>query len=251
MLHLERAAEENAKGVHSVVYQVSSSDIDLVSRAAPPDGMLDVVFNSNNEVLFETGRYYWPAGDVTVDVDIDLASPLGTWDANGFSVTWHVDIYEGDAIVVDNLSSDGIDNDFDDQIDEADEEDEDTIDPLANLVCEERVQLTGSRAVGLHQEKAPMLYRGGLELESDGILVSIEVLVDPSRLLVRLLQPGTDASRPVGEYSVQLDGTFEGRFLSGTVMGRITGDRVLAEVGTPSGGANHYTTLEAIRVGLY
>lgn len=251
-LHFQRLAEENKEGVHSVVYRTSSSDIDLLSRAGPPDGMLDVVFNSRNQVLFETGQYYWREGDVTVDVGIDFDSPIGTWDADGFSVSWHIDVYEGDAIVVDNASSDGIDNDHDDQIDEADEEDEDAIDPFANLICEGTVRLTGSRAAGVQREAAPALYRAVLLIsEEEAAFVPVQIIVDSRQPTARFLRQGPDGSRLIGDYRIREDGTFEGSFLTGSILGRVAPNRVLAEVVLPSeAGPSRHTTLEALRVEL-
>jgi len=210
--------------------------------------MMDAVFVEDGTVLFETGMFYWPAGDVTVELHVDFLAPLGSWTPDTFTYSWIIDVYQGDVIGVDDLSSNGLNDDNDDQVDEPDEEDEDFIDTFDDPICEGTIQLTGTRPLQSRNVAGPMLYAGSLQRIGDqGNDLPVRLVCEPEAGVVRVF--GASDPAPLGRFSVLSGGTFRGPFLSGYVGGRLSTSRVLAAVElTDSAGRSHMTTLEMSRM---
>lgn len=190
----------------STTYQTTISGIDQESRAEPGEGMLDIGFLSDHTMLFETGMYYWPAGDLTVDVHTTQGY-VGTWDMNGFTTEWRLVIYSGDVIAA--------------VFDPVTGELEDVIDTLDDPICDMIIELTGAAAAPLATTTVDMLaYMGDFD---DGL---IEITVDPwssARVVFRNARGQTEV---LGRFAVDEDSTFAGPIPGGAIQGVVSSEGV-------------------------
>ena len=194
---------QQGNGITYSVYHTEISGLDLDSRAEPGESMLDIVFASDGSVLFETGMYYWPAGDLTVDIHA-LPGFVGSWDESGFEVVWAIDAYAGDVIsaVFDELSG----------------EDEDVIDTFDLPVCEATILVSfAPKGLPATQESSLVSYVGG----PAGARLSASF--DPSTQTLALARRNGPEQRRLGTFPVAGDGSFAGRLGAGTISGQQLG----------------------------
>lgn len=205
-LILGNVVEKQEGGLTYSVYYTEITGLDLESKAEAGESMLDVVFVSDGSIFFETGMYYWPAGDLTVALQW-VPPYFGSWDENGFEVVWGIEVYAGDVITA--------------VFDELTGEMEDVIDTFDAPLCESTIVVTATpQGIVSAPEESALTFVGG----SAG--ATLTARLDSATHIVALSQAAAGSYRSLGEFPVQGDGSFSGRVGAATVVGRFLAEEL-------------------------
>lgn len=151
-LLLVRVFDYSEEGSCWSAYTVGSGALVTASPSGLPTTLQGLASSTIDDTLLLSGLYYYPEGNVTVDIRL-VPGPHSWLSDTVFSIEIPFRTYEGNQIVSVTEGNPGEDDDGDGLVDEEDETDlDDVVDAGAVLMCKGRARLQFSRT--LHHEGA-------------------------------------------------------------------------------------------------
>lgn len=145
-VNVERIFSYSEEGQCWSAYTVGSGALVTTSPSGYPTTLQALASGTIDDTLLISGLYYFPEGDVTVEIRI-VPGPHAWLSETAFSVEIPFRTYEGNQIVSVTEGIPGEDDDGDGLVDEADETElDDEVDAGAVLVCMGRARLEFSRS---------------------------------------------------------------------------------------------------------